>query len=119
MKCLECGGGYEEKKGSLEVPDENIGPYSVSDVQYYQCTKCGDLLFSPETSKVLERKRSEIMDGLRPVLALACKAVAVAMAAASIVLIVLDVAPTLYLIFLSVGVLALALALIIQSQNAV
>ena len=64
MKCLECGGDYEKKQGSLEVSDENIGPYSVSDVQYYQCTKCGDLLFSPETSKVLERKRSEIMDGL-------------------------------------------------------
>lgn len=64
MNCLECGGDYEEKQGSLEVTDENIGPYSVSDVQYYQCTKCGDLLFSPETSKVLERKRSEVMDRL-------------------------------------------------------
>ena len=65
MNYCECGGVYHKKKDELLLYDGSIGPYSVVDVSYEQCSKCGELMFPPETLRIIEetrnRKREEFI----------------------------------------------------------
>lgn len=57
MRCYQCGGTYIAKHESLEFTDKYIGPFTVETAEYFECDKCGDYLFSPETSKRIETAR--------------------------------------------------------------
>ena len=57
MRCYQCGGRYIAKHESLEFTDKYIGPFTVETAEYFECDKCGDYLFSPETSKRIEKAR--------------------------------------------------------------
>jgi hypothetical protein len=62
MKCYQCGGEYQEKRGRLQLKDKWIGAYAVDAVHYYECDTCGDLLLPPETTKIFESRREEILN---------------------------------------------------------
>lgn len=62
MKCYQCGGEYQDKQGSLQLTDKWVGSFAVDAVHYYECDTCGDLLLPPETTKILESKREQILD---------------------------------------------------------
>lgn len=57
MKCYQCGETYIAKQESLELTDEYIGPFTVEGAEYFECDKCGDYLFSPKTSELIETAR--------------------------------------------------------------
>ena len=57
MRCYQCGETYIAKHESLELTDKYIGPFIVEEAEYFECDKCGDYLFSPETSKRIEMAR--------------------------------------------------------------
>ena len=57
MRCYQCGEIYIAKHESLELTDKHIGPFIVEEAEYFECDKCGDYLFSPETSKRIEMAR--------------------------------------------------------------
>jgi len=57
MRCYQCGGRYIAKHESLEFTDNYIGPFTVETAEYFECDKCSDYLFSPETSKRIEKAR--------------------------------------------------------------
>lgn len=63
MRCYSCGGTYKEKHGKLNLSDDFIGSYSVYDVDYHKCNKCGGLLFPLPTARVVEEKRDSVIDG--------------------------------------------------------
>ena len=62
MQCYQCGGEYQEKRGSLQLTDEWIGAYAVDAVHYYECGTCGNLMLPPETTKTFESKREQILN---------------------------------------------------------
>ena len=62
MKCYQCGGEYQKKRGYLQLTDKWIGAYAVDAVHYFKCDTCGDLLLPPETTKILESKREQVLD---------------------------------------------------------
>jgi len=65
MKCYECGiGTYRKEVGRLDMVDECVGPYTVTDVLHHRCDHCGELLLPPETAKALETARTEIREGI-------------------------------------------------------
>ena len=57
MRCYQCGGTYENKHGNLELTDDFFGPFIVEAVDYSECGKCRDRLFSPETVTLIEDAR--------------------------------------------------------------
>jgi len=60
MRCNECGGTYKRQHGQLNLVDNLIGVYSVRNVDYEKCEKCGDLLFPPATVHAIEKTRGKI-----------------------------------------------------------
>lgn len=61
MKCENCGSKYVKKYGKLEEMDDSIGPYSVDNVAYFQCSGCDEYLYPLKTVKALEKKRNEVL----------------------------------------------------------
>jgi len=59
MDCLECGGTYTEKSGTYLLIDPYVGKIIVEGVSYYQCDKCGDILFSTEMAQEIESERNK------------------------------------------------------------
>lgn len=57
MKCLECGSDYIKKVGTIVEKDNLVGKYKVPNVEYYECKKCHDRLYSIDTCKVLDKER--------------------------------------------------------------
>lgn len=62
MRCYQCGETYIAKHESLEFTDKHIGPFTVEAAEYFECDKCGDYLFSPETSKRIETARRLVLE---------------------------------------------------------
>jgi hypothetical protein len=62
MRCNECGGQYIAKHGDLELLDEYIGPFTVEAVEYLECDGCGDLAYSPDTLRKIERAKGQALD---------------------------------------------------------
>ena len=58
MNCIKCDVQYIKKNGYLRISDNNIGEYKVEKpVDYYECDKCGDLLFTIKTANLVEQAR--------------------------------------------------------------
>lgn len=65
MKCNDCGGDYKKIKDShYRVEDEFLGSFTVPDVEFLKCGKCGEVLLSPETVAKIENEESRVLDGL-------------------------------------------------------
>ena len=64
MKCYKCGGIYEAKQGLLSVSDEYVGFFLVEGSHYYECNRCNESLFPPETAQAIEKRRNQIKDEL-------------------------------------------------------
>ncbi len=60
MRCYECGGTYEEKRGFLELTDRYIGNYFIDELSYRQCDECKGLLFSSKAARLLEKRRNKV-----------------------------------------------------------
>jgi hypothetical protein len=60
MRCYDCGGTYIEHFGSLSLHDDYIGNYKVSDVQYFKCENCNQLLFPKDTAIKIESVENDI-----------------------------------------------------------
>jgi len=59
MNCLQCGGTYTEKSGVYSLTDPYVGEIIVHGVMYYQCDKCGDILYSEAMAQAIESERNE------------------------------------------------------------
>lgn len=64
MKCLDCGGDFIEKVGSIQLDDDIIGSFNTGNVKYSKCNQCGELRFPSETIEIIEAKESEIKSHL-------------------------------------------------------
>jgi hypothetical protein len=58
MNCNECNGSYQVKNEPLEISDPYVGPIVIVGILYYQCDKCGDLLFTKEMAQAIEHERN-------------------------------------------------------------
>jgi len=58
--CLKCGGKYIPKQGTLKDLEFCGFILTVKDVEYYECEKCGRLLFSSETAEKIEKEFSKV-----------------------------------------------------------
>jgi len=59
MDCLECGGTYTEKSGTYLLADPYVGNIIVAGVSYYECDKCGDILYSADMAQKIESERNK------------------------------------------------------------
>ncbi|HEX74566.1 MAG TPA: hypothetical protein G4N93_05385 [Dehalococcoidia bacterium] len=59
MNCLECGGIYMEKSGNYELVDPYVGKIIIQGVQYYQCDKCENILYSEAMAQAIESERNK------------------------------------------------------------
>jgi hypothetical protein len=57
MRCYQCGGKYSVNQENLELTDEYIGTFNVEGAEYFECDKCGDYLFPPETAEKIDTAR--------------------------------------------------------------
>lgn len=57
MHCNQCGRQYIARHGDLELNDPYVGPFTVEAVEYLECDGCGDLAYSTETIKKIEKTR--------------------------------------------------------------
>lgn len=62
MESCECGGLYEKRHGPLNLQDEYMGELSIPAIDYLVCNRCGGYLFSPTTSRQIEKARDEKLD---------------------------------------------------------
>ena len=62
MICLDCGKVAVEYVGNLALHNRTIGDFTVSDVTYQECPKCGEQFFSPETLDTIETTEKEIKE---------------------------------------------------------
>lgn len=58
-RCTDCGGTLEPRHGALTSRLAFIGPVTVHDVDYEQCSRCGDQLLPFETCRVLDRAEAQ------------------------------------------------------------
>ena len=61
MRCHECGGALVQKSGRLQFTDQFAGPFTVRSVEYSECEKCGDRLFSPHAARQIEEARERTL----------------------------------------------------------
>lgn len=59
MDCLECGGTYTEKSGTYSLVDPYVGEIILEGLSYYQCDKCGDILYSAEMAQEIDSQRNK------------------------------------------------------------
>lgn len=64
MNCDECGGNYIKKTDTLEVTDPYVGKIIIRGVPYYQCDKCGDILYTPDMAQAIEFERNSRINEL-------------------------------------------------------
>jgi hypothetical protein len=64
MNCFECGSTFEEKNGFLQVTDPYVGLIALEGVLYYQCNKCGELLYTEETARAIEIERKKRIEDI-------------------------------------------------------
>ena len=58
--CLRCGINYTQKKGTLKNLEFCKYRITIEDVEYYECEKCGRLLFPMETAEKIEKEFSRV-----------------------------------------------------------
>lgn len=65
MRCHDCNSTYRKRKGTLRMPDDEVGVLVVPGVEYFKCQGCGDLLFPlPTVTKIgdiRDQKLAEIL----------------------------------------------------------
>lgn len=61
MKCHECGRKLVHKKGRLRLPDSSVGYFTVDDVEYLECEKCEERLFTADACRKLEKARDRAL----------------------------------------------------------
>ena len=64
MRCHQCGGPFSQRKGSLKLSDDSVGPYTVDNIAYLECDKCKEYLFPYSTAKKIETVCDHKLDGL-------------------------------------------------------
>ncbi|MCK5680432.1 YgiT-type zinc finger protein [bacterium] len=62
MICLNCGIAAVEHCGDIVLNNRTIGDFTVTDITYQECSKCGEQFFSPETLDAIESKEKEIKE---------------------------------------------------------
>jgi len=56
MRCWECGTLMKHvSDGSIKETFKTIGKLVVSGLEYDECPKCGEIMFTPETSRKIDR----------------------------------------------------------------
>lgn len=51
MRCHECKGTYRTRKGTLRMPDDDVGLLVIPDVEYLECDECGGQMYPLATAK--------------------------------------------------------------------
>lgn len=59
MHCLECGGTYRESTGTYSLVDPYVGDIILDGLLYYQCDKCGHILYSAAMAEEIDLQRSK------------------------------------------------------------
>jgi len=59
MDCLECAGTYTEETGTYLIFDPYVGNIILHGVTYYQCVKCGDILYSAQMAQEIDSERNK------------------------------------------------------------
>ncbi len=54
MRCYECRGEFVEHTGSLTLNDDIVGKFTVDNITYKKCDKCGELAFPAGVSTIIE-----------------------------------------------------------------
>lgn len=63
MKCSECGGDYKkQREAKYRVDDAFIGTFTVPDVEFLKCGRCGEVLLAPETLAKIEEEEARALD---------------------------------------------------------
>ena len=61
MRCPECGGELETRRGTLRLLDEMAGPLVIANVEYRTCKACGSQQYPPATAlRIAESRRRQI-----------------------------------------------------------
>lgn len=61
MLCEDCGGTFKACKGSLKLADISLGAFTIDNVEYSRCDKCGELLLPLDTIRKAEEKRTHTL----------------------------------------------------------
>lgn len=64
MRCHVCKSTYQVRKGTLRLPDDDLGLLVVPDVEYFICPGCGDLMFPLATAKEVGDARDRMISEL-------------------------------------------------------
>jgi len=59
MDCLECGATYTERTGTYSLVDPYVGEIILDGLSYYQCDKCGDVLYSAAMAQEIDSQRNK------------------------------------------------------------
>lgn len=59
MHCLECGGTYTERTGTYSLVDPYVGDIILEGLSYYQCDKCGHILYSAAMAEEIDLQRNK------------------------------------------------------------
>lgn len=61
MRCLNCGGKFENHNGSLKIENSIIGPFSIYDIEFEKCNECNKIRYTATTAKIIEERREKIL----------------------------------------------------------
>lgn len=59
MRCIDCDSDFVRQHGSVSVESVSLGRISVDNVDYMECSGCGELLLPPPTIKTIEKTKKE------------------------------------------------------------
>lgn len=62
MRCLECGGNYENIHGDLPLTGIGIGKFILGDVDFSRCSACGDIMIPAETCEKADKLEKHLLN---------------------------------------------------------
>ena len=61
MKCYNCGNEFSSLNGSLELPSNVLGSYSIDNVNYFKCLQCQEIFLSDEAWNLADEKENKLI----------------------------------------------------------
>ncbi len=61
MKCYNCGEKYTEHTGSLELPSKILSSFTVTNVTYYKCQKCNEIILTDSAWDIADKEENRII----------------------------------------------------------
>ena len=61
MKCYNCGDEFVLFTGSLELPSNVLGSYTIDNAKYFKCVNCGEIFLSDESWCSADKKESQLI----------------------------------------------------------